>query len=183
MATSSLRAARSVAKGGLPNALFAVAAAESPPDELIGRADLLTVTFPWGSLLRGALALDDVAAAGIAALLAAGARLEALVSATDRDAATLRIEPLTSGDRPDIADRWARCGVTLKVFEPASDAIIASSPSTWARRLAAGHGAAERPVWRLVVVNRGHSERALESPRCASGSPPVAAASRSAASR
>jgi 16S rRNA (adenine(1408)-N(1))-methyltransferase len=183
MATASLRAARSVAKGGLPNALFAVAAAESPPAELVGRADLLTVTFPWGSLLRGALAVDAAAAAGIASLLAPGARLEALVSVTDRDAAGLGIEPLTSADAAAIVRRWARLGGTLDIFEPATDAIIAASRSTWARRLAAGRGASQRPVWRLAVVNRGHSDRALESRRCASGSLPVAARSRSAGSR
>lgn len=183
MATASLRAARAVAKGGVPNALFAVAAAESPPDALLGRANLLTVTFPWGSLLRGTLAVDDTAAAGIAALLAPGARLEALVSATDRDAIALRIEPLTAADGPAIARRWAGLGLSLEMFEPASDSVIASSGSTWARRLAAGGCASQRPVWRLVVANRGPREPALESARCAPGSPPVAALSRSAGSR
>ena len=43
----------------LPNALFVVAAAERVPAELHGLADELTILFPWGSLLRGALALDE----------------------------------------------------------------------------------------------------------------------------
>jgi len=67
---ASRRAARPARKGGLPNAAFVVAAAEDPPAELVGCSDALTIAFPWGSLLRGALALDDEAAAGIAMLLA-----------------------------------------------------------------------------------------------------------------
>jgi 16S rRNA (adenine(1408)-N(1))-methyltransferase len=59
MAESSLRAARASRKGGLPNALFVVAAAERPPDELRATAAEVTVLFPWGSLLRGALALEN----------------------------------------------------------------------------------------------------------------------------
>ena len=43
-----------------------MASAEALPDGLCGLADLVTVNLPWGSLLRGALALDDAAAAGIA---------------------------------------------------------------------------------------------------------------------
>ena len=63
MAESSLRAARSPVKGGVPNVLFAVAAAERPPAELCGRVDEVSILFPWGSLLRGVLALDPAAAA------------------------------------------------------------------------------------------------------------------------
>src|SRR5258706_5718256 len=70
MAASSLRAARPTCKGGLPNALFVVAAAERPPDELCAVAAEVTILFPWGSLLRVALALGDghAAAARIADL-------------------------------------------------------------------------------------------------------------------
>ncbi len=57
MAEASRRAARPAARGGVANALFVVAAAERPPIELLGIADEVTINFPWGSLLRGALAM------------------------------------------------------------------------------------------------------------------------------
>ena len=63
MAEASRRAARPAARGGVSNALFVVAAAERPPMELLAIADELTINFPWGSLLRGALGIDDAAAA------------------------------------------------------------------------------------------------------------------------
>ena len=40
-------------KGGLANCLLVVGTAENPPIELQGKADELTVYFPWGTLLQG----------------------------------------------------------------------------------------------------------------------------------
>ncbi|HEX5825404.1 MAG TPA: hypothetical protein VFY18_13180 [Candidatus Limnocylindrales bacterium] len=164
MAESSLRTARPERRGGLPNALFVVAAAECPPSDLHGIADELTILFPWGSLLRGALALDDAAAAGIARLVRAGGRVEVLASATERDGQG--VPPLRAEDGPAIARRWACRGLALTTFEPASAPQIAASGSTWARRLGAsgGRGRADgpsdagaigRPTWRLVLRRDG----------------------------
>ena len=164
MAESSLRAARSSRRGGLPNALFVVAAAECPPDELAGLAGELTILFPWGSLLRGTLALDDAAAAGIARLVRTGGSLEAFVSITERDG--LGLPRLCLEDGPSIARRWACHGLKLVIFEPASPEQIAATGSTWARRLGAGRGRragrrapesgdTRRPTWRLVLRREG----------------------------
>jgi 16S rRNA (adenine(1408)-N(1))-methyltransferase len=156
MAEVSLRAARPAHKGGQPNLLFAVAAAEHPPAELCGRADEVTVLFPWGSLLRGSLALDAQAAAGIAGVLAPGGRVRALVSITDRDAANAGLAPLTAADRDDLERRWAALGLRLTAFEPATAEEIHATGSTWARRLGAARQVKRatatveaRPVWRL----------------------------------
>ncbi len=160
MAESSLRAARAPARGGLPNLLFAVAAAELPPAELCDRADEVSILFPWGSLLRGALALDPSAAAGIAALVAPGGRVHALVSVTNRDAAAADLHPLAGEDRDAVARRWKACGLTLTAFEQAGPDEIDASGSTWARRLLAGRrrhaddASLDRPVWRLELVRR-----------------------------
>ncbi|HEY7969438.1 MAG TPA: hypothetical protein VID95_05530 [Candidatus Limnocylindrales bacterium] len=159
MAESSRRAARPTDKGGLPNLLFAVAAAETPPDVLRGRANEVLVVFPWGSLLRGALALDGTAAAGIAALLAPDGLVRAFVSITDRDAATAELRPLTVADTDAIARRWTAHGLTLTCFEPASAETIDATGSTWGRRLTAGRrgraagpaSTGERSVWTLEV--------------------------------
>ncbi len=151
MAESSLRAARSPRKGGLPNLWFAVAAAERPPDDLCGRVDELSILFPWGSLLRGVLALDSAAAGGIAGLLAAGGRAHALVSVAERDAATTDLRPLTDEDREAIGRRWAAFGLELAAFEPATTDEIRASGSTWGRRLLAGRSTPDRLVWRLEL--------------------------------
>jgi 16S rRNA (adenine(1408)-N(1))-methyltransferase len=148
LAESSLRAARPERKGGLPNALFVVAAAERLPDELRAIAAETTILFPWGSLLRAALALDDArdAAAGIARLVAPGGLVRVLVSIEPRD--RLAALGLEAGARAALAARWARHGLRLAAFEPATTADIEGAGSSWARRLAAGR---DRAVWRLEL--------------------------------
>lgn len=149
MAESSRRAARPVAKGGLPNALFVVASAELVPEELVGLADDLTILFPWGSLLRGTLGLDEAAARGIAALVRPGGTVRAFVSVTDRDGPDLpRLDDEATAAR--LAERWTRHGLRVASFCLATAAEIAATHSTWARRLSAGTA---RPAWRIVLAS------------------------------
>src|SRR4051812_7335961 len=148
MAESSLRAARSLRKGGLPNALFVAAAAESPPPELANAAVEMTISFPWGSLLGGSLALDGAAAsAGIARLLAPGGSIRALVSIDPRD--RLMIPALDEAAGESIEARWRTFGLELVGWRRATTEDLARARSSWGRRLASGH---DRVVWRLDLV-------------------------------
>ena len=147
MAETSRRAARPASRGGLPNALFVVAAAEQPPEELLAVADELSIDFPWGSLLRGSLALDAAAASGIAALLRPGACLTAVVSVTARDGLTLASLDEQEATE-NLASRWARQGLRLETVRQVTIDELATTGSTWARRLGAGR---DRPAWRLTL--------------------------------
>jgi 16S rRNA (adenine(1408)-N(1))-methyltransferase len=140
MAESSRRAAR---KRALPNALFAVAAAERPPEALRAIAHAMTITFPWGSLLRGVLGEDDAVLAGVAALLAPGATGRVLVSVIPRDG----VPPVPPADR--LAAAYARHGLTLHEARPATPDEVAASGSSWGKRLRAG---AARPVTLLQLA-------------------------------
>ena len=135
MAETSRRAARAEARGGRPNALFVVAAAEAPPAELHGRADLVTVRFPWGSLLRGMVGLEPAASAGLASLVAPGGELEALVSIHPRDGLAEVGERLA--DPSELGRAWAAHGLTLVDSRPADRTEVAATRSSWARRLGA----------------------------------------------
>lgn len=158
MAEASRRAARPAPRGGLPNALFVVAAAERLPAEFHGIAEELTILFPWGSLLGGTLAMDGTAASGIATLLRPGACLTSFVSVTARDG----LAP-TSLDEPGaieaLARRWACHGLRLETAGPASAAEVLATGSSWARRLRAGSEPG-RPAWRLTL-RRGSSRSEL----------------------
>ncbi len=147
VATAMAEASRRAAD--LPNALFALAAAEGVPKELVGRADEVSVLFPWASLLRGVLALPggEAAAEGIAQLLRPGGRLTSIVSVTDRDRA---LGNLALDDRfvARMAEAHAVRGLLLCEAAPATAAEIAATGSTWGRRLGATRGL--RPSWRLV---------------------------------
>jgi 16S rRNA (adenine(1408)-N(1))-methyltransferase len=143
MAVASRRAAR----GGPANTIFLAAGAETlAGSPLAGRVDLVTVTFPWGSLLRGALGLDTDALAGVAALVAPGGRVEALVSVVPSDRIE-RIATLDQAGEPAICGAWATAGLSLLSMRRATTAEVVASRSSWARRLGAAGDA--RPVWRL----------------------------------
>lgn len=141
MADASRRAARR----GPRNALFFAASVEGLGDTpLAGSADLVTVTLPWGSLLRAALGRDDPALTGLAAVLAPTGRLEALVSVVPSD----RVAGLDCLDRaaePTIRRAWNAVGLELDPMAVATPAELAASGSSWARRLGS-----DRPVWRLT---------------------------------
>jgi 16S rRNA (adenine(1408)-N(1))-methyltransferase len=134
MADSSRRAWR---RDALANALFAVAAAERPPEPLHAMAGSLTVNFPWGSLLRGLLGENDAVLAGVARLMAPGAEGAVLLSVVPRDG-TPPVPP-----RVSLAANYARHRLDLVEMRPATPEEVAASGSSWAKLLRAGR---ERPV-------------------------------------
>jgi 16S rRNA (adenine(1408)-N(1))-methyltransferase len=152
MAEASRRAARPAKKGGLPNALFVVAAAEALPPELDGCADALTVLFPWGSLLRGLLDADPAMLAGLARVTRPGADISVMLSVTPRD----NIPGLQTLDERALCMRagdYAAQGLALLEARPASAEEIARVHSTWAKRLGAG---AARSAWTVRLRRAVH---------------------------
>jgi len=149
MAEASRRAAASPRRGGRPNALFVAAAAEALPPELDGLADLVTVHFPWGSLLRGLLGADPGVVGGIARVMRPGAQLDLLVSVTDRDHSA-GASPLEAEAIAALAPAYRRLGLELDRPRLATPGEVTATRSTWGRRLGAG---ARRPAW-LVRARR-----------------------------
>jgi 16S rRNA (adenine(1408)-N(1))-methyltransferase len=146
-ATAMAEASRRADRRHLDNALFLVAGVETlAAGPLAGAADLVTVTFPWGSLLRGVLGLDDAALAGLASLLAPAGRLEVLTSVVPADRVA-GMPSLTAADTPGVRDAWCAVGLDLAAMRPAATDEITASGSSWARRLRSG--GRDRPVWRL----------------------------------
>lgn len=134
MAESSRRAAKPARKGGQPNAAFIVAAAETPPPGLCEVAALVTVQFPWGSLLRGCVGGDAAVSIGVASLVAPGGVLELLLAPAVRDG--LEDVPVDAAALGEVAAAtFATLGFDVVVRRPAKPAEIAASGSTWARRL------------------------------------------------
>jgi 16S rRNA (adenine(1408)-N(1))-methyltransferase len=142
---ASRRAAATPRRGGLPNALFVVAAVEALPRELDGLADLVTVHFPWGSLLRGLLGADPVTMTGLTRVMRPGATLSMLLSSTDRDRGA-GLEPLQEPAVRALAASYATWGLAVTEARPAAAADVAAAHSTWGKRLGAG---ARRPAWLL----------------------------------
>jgi 16S rRNA (adenine(1408)-N(1))-methyltransferase len=145
MLAASRRAAARPSRGGLPNALFVVAAAEALPAELEGVADLVTVHFPWGSLLRGLLGADPATMTGLIRVLRPGAILQLLVSSTARDRGA-GVAPIQAATLHALAESSASWGLAVTEARPATFADVAAAHSSWGKRLGAGTG---RPAWLL----------------------------------
>ena len=142
LAESSRRAVRGRSGGGATNAIFLAEAAEAMPSLLAETASLVTLTMPWGSLLRGVLGLDPIALRGIASIVAAGGRVEVLASVVPADHFD-GIEALDRSTEDAIASAWRPFGFELESMRPATADDLRATRSSWARRLG------DRPVWRL----------------------------------
>jgi 16S rRNA (adenine(1408)-N(1))-methyltransferase len=134
----------------LANACFLVAAAEALPGPLAGAAQLVTVTLPWGSLLRGVLGLDPWVLRGIASIVAPGGSVEVLATVVPTD----HVDGVDVLDREPgalIAAAWLAVGCELISMAPATRKAVLASRSSWARRLG------DRPVWHLEFRRCGRS--------------------------
>ena len=114
----SAKARRKAVRGGLPNALYAIAPVERLPRELDGRAARVFINFPWGSLLRAVVEPAEPVLEGIARAGADRARLSILLNYTlFGDAAligTLRLPQVTSRYVDDVLrPAYARAGIAL----------------------------------------------------------------------
>lgn len=138
MTDSSRKAER---KRRLPNALFVVAAADALPRELRGVGDMVTVQFPWGSLLRGVLLFEPRIADEIAALVRAGGILRMLLTVTPHDKAA-GVPPLDASSIKSLENGYAARGFDKREARPIDQREARSS---WSKRLRA------RPVWLLEL--------------------------------
>ncbi len=148
MAESSRRAARSPRKGGLQNVVFLASAAEALDPVLDGAANLVSILFPWGSLLRGALGLETQVTGAVARLVRPGGRVSMLLSVVPRDGVA-GVSCLDEAAVAEVAVRLACHGLRLLDASIATRTEVAATRSSWARRLVAGRDA-DRGVWRLA---------------------------------
>ena len=125
IAASMAEASRRADRRGPSNALFLAAGVETlPASPLTGSADLVTVTFPGGSLLRGVLGLDERALCGVASVARPAARIEVLTSVIPSDAIP-GIERLDASWCPGIEAATASTPITSAAGSSAARASTA----------------------------------------------------------
>ncbi len=134
MAEYSRRARRKPARGGRANVLYLAAALESMPPELDGRADVVTINFPWAGLREHVLNGDATLSAALSRLAAPVALLQILINADVEGESALDPESLRAALRSPLA----AVGFTLETVDwlPAE----AGPRSRWAGRLIRGSG-------------------------------------------
>ncbi|HEY8199405.1 MAG TPA: hypothetical protein VIF44_06500 [Candidatus Limnocylindrales bacterium] len=151
MVEAATRAARKPSKGGAANARFIVAAAEALPPELAATADLVTVHFPWGSLLRGIVRGETAIVCPLARLLkpVAEAELRLLISVEARDGA-LGLDVLDTDGVDRIVRSFVEAGLIPIDIRLATADDLAAARSSWAKRLAIRRGGTgHRTAWYL----------------------------------
>jgi 16S rRNA (adenine(1408)-N(1))-methyltransferase len=123
-----------ISRKGLANTLYLIANAEELPLELSGLADVLTVNFPWGSLLKGMLDGDTGVLGGLLRLVKPGAKLEVRLNGS----ALLKENRSFDQACQQVRSKFAAFGFCLVKAERVGCAEMRSFPSTWAKRLAFG---------------------------------------------
>ena len=130
-------------KGGLPNVLLVVGTAENPPAELYGKADELTVLFPWGTLLQGVACAQEEMLSKLRALCKDGADFTFVTTYSPsfeaaeiekRGLPPLSIEFLEG----DYKDSIAPMGFLVEEVALHDNSYAANFESAWAKRLAHG---------------------------------------------
>jgi 16S rRNA (adenine(1408)-N(1))-methyltransferase len=143
LAEYSARIGKKPSRGGLPNVLYVLAAAEALPPELAGIADVITINFPWGSLMSGLIRGDARLLASIARAARPGAALDIyLNTAVFQDPIPLDVRALPELTLPYISQklvpRYKEAGILIEHAALVGKAGMAAIPSLWARRLAFG---------------------------------------------
>lgn len=165
MREASRRAARRQDRGGLPNSMFLVEAAEALPGPLTERADEVTVVLPWGSLLHGMLRADPAVVGALRGLLRVGGGLEALLSVAEGDGVP-GYGQLTGHSLTRMAAAYRALGLECVEIRLANETDVERLSSSWARRLGIPK---RRDAW--IVSFRRETGREPVAGRAASSGP------------
>lgn len=125
-------AARRAVRERVPNLVLLREALESLA--LDSFADEVTIHFPWGSLLRGALGEDRGVFEAICRLPRPGGRLTLAFSVIDRDGRA----PLSAKDIARVTRDYRWSGFTLVEDRALERSDVVAARSTWGKRLDVG---------------------------------------------
>jgi 16S rRNA (adenine(1408)-N(1))-methyltransferase len=143
LAEYSAKIGKKASRGGLPNVLYVLANVEALPAELDAVADLITVNFPWGSLMAGLIRGAPGVLANIARVARPGAPLDVyLNTAVFEDPVPLDVRDLPEVTldyiSQELVPRYAAAGIYIQDARLVGKEGMQAIPSLWARRLAFG---------------------------------------------
>ncbi|MDR1628812.1 MAG: class I SAM-dependent methyltransferase [Oscillospiraceae bacterium] len=150
MHESALKAAKLARKTGPDNLLFVVCAIESPPMELLGLADRVSVILPWGSLRDGVVKVDSLVLGNLRKLGKPGATLEILVGYDGRnepfEMEKRSLPALSCGYFASLTPQYRHAGIEILRVRAVKNEELKQMESDWAKKLAYG---GERTLYRL----------------------------------
>lgn len=150
--SASSLAQRSIKKGGVNNARFVLSSIERLPDTVCDVADLITLNYPWGSLLSALVEPNDTVLEKIARMAKPGAQIRILLNWSVFENASycerLGLPPLSLDDVPALLLCYRDCGLdTLKFGLVDSN----TATTTWGKKLVKG---SNRAVLSIVLRKR-----------------------------
>jgi 16S rRNA (adenine(1408)-N(1))-methyltransferase len=167
---TSARAAKKPARGGLPNVLLVMGAAEELPGPLAGLADVLTVNYPWGSLLKAVVEPVPEVLAGLSAVARPGARVSILLNYSvfeDADySLRLGLPPLSpERAREELSPTYRACGIEIEEVQLFDSGDTVPHRTSWGQHLLLG---SKRKT--LLLAGRNSSAGPGQSSRAEGGS-------------
>jgi len=142
MYENSIRAAKQGKKQMVANALFVVSSIESPPNELVGIADTLSVILPWGSLRDGIVKADPRVIGNLRALGKLGSTLSVLVGYDEglepHEMGKRKLPVLSESYFQTIIPTFCENGILLRHVKTIGNSDLKQIDSDWAKRLAYG---------------------------------------------
>lgn len=136
---ASARAAKKPEKGGVSNALFVACAVERLPEALCDIADVVTLNYPWGSLLQALVNPDVNVLTKIARLAKPSSELRILLNWSVLEnhayAQTLGLVPhALESIEPTLRPHYAQAGIQIV----SSGLVQADAKTTWGQKLVKG---------------------------------------------
>lgn len=138
--------ARAALRQKLDNTLFVVSSIEALPRELHARADEVSVSFPWGSLLSGIVRATSDVLDPLAHLAKIDALVTMLLSVAPQDGRRTGLPTLDVAALAANAAAYRAAGFAIERCALASRDEVIVSASSWAKRL--GH---DREVIALML--------------------------------
>ncbi len=128
------------AKGGLKNALFVLADVENLPEELNGLANQVFINFPWSSLLKGIVLIEDKTWDSIKRVCQKGAIIDLVLGYGDISESDKLSLPKFDLDyiKEEMIPKLIKKGFSLVKVRELTNKDLKTYSSSWAKKLSFG---------------------------------------------
>ncbi len=140
---TSAKALKKPAKGGLSNLIFVLTNVENLPDDLINIADKIYINFPWGTLLQGVVAVNELTWQNIKKICKANATIQIIfgynILHDKKEIDRLELPILNEAYFKNMfIPKLEKFGFNVNNIKKLMPADLKNYPTTWAKKLSFG---------------------------------------------
>lgn len=146
----SLQLDKKFEKGGVKNAFFVLANVEDLPHELDGLVNQVFINFPWGSLLKAIVLVDEKIWQNIKRICQPGGIIDLIFSyhPKDSDLPEIDLDYIKNNMLPKLEG----FGFEKQELRQLEASELKDYPSSWAKKLA--HGDLDRRYYYLRLISQ-----------------------------